>query len=140
MLSTGKSFLLASGSIGRYFDLLPYETVSTCGVRIMDDSRSQLGRVLAWMTVLVVGVATTVLALWLIRNPQVGEATPWANILKHPGIILTAAVVAVLPWWVMAVTAIDADRNRANRRDAMAKGPADWLSVMLADRRRRDRR
>jgi hypothetical protein len=40
----------------------------------------------------------------------------------------------------MAVTAMDAQRMRESRRDAALKGPADWLSVMLTDRRSREKR
>jgi cytosine/uracil/thiamine/allantoin permease len=106
----------------------------------MDETLNKFGKMMGWLTVVVVATATTVLAVWLIQHPQIGQATPWAGVFKHPGFILAAAGVAILPWWVMAVTAMDAQRMRESRRDAALKGPADWLSVMLTDRRSREKR
>lgn len=105
----------------------------------MDDSLNTFGKVCAWGTVVAIGVATTFAAVWLIRNPQIASGTPWEGVIRHPGFIITAAVATLLPWWSMVFCAIDADRNRASRRDSDLKGPADWLSVMQADRKRHEK-
>lgn len=95
---------------------------------------------MAWGTVAAIGVLTTALAIWLIRFPQVAQGTAWEPFVKHPGFILAAATVAMLPWWAMVFSAISADQTRSSQRNSGLKGPADWLSVMIADRDRHNHR
>ena len=106
----------------------------------MDQTLGILGKVMAWGTVVAIGVFTTVLAVWLIRFPQITEGTSWEPVARHPGLILVAAGVAMLPWWTMVFSAVGADHIRSSQSNNGLKGPADWLSVMIADQNRRNRR
>ncbi|HAI11653.1 MAG TPA: hypothetical protein DCM28_08105 [Phycisphaerales bacterium] len=95
-----------------------------------------LGKIMAWGTVVAIGVVTTALAVWLIRSPQIVQDTPLESVVKHPGMVIGVAVLAILPWWTLVFSAIDSDSARSKGR----KGPADWLSVMIVDRERHDKR
>ncbi len=104
----------------------------------MDQMLSKLGKLMAWGSVAAIGVVTTGLAIWLIREPQITEGTQWAGLIRHPGVIIAAAAITILPWWAMVFCALDADHQRSSQSDR--KGPVDWLNVMLADRNRRHRK
>jgi hypothetical protein len=104
----------------------------------MDQMLSKIGKFMAWGSVAAIGVVITGLAFWLILEPHITEGTQWAGLVRHPATIIAAAAIAILPWWTMVFCALDADHQRTLQSGA--KGPADWLTVMLADRDRRHRK
>lgn len=97
----------------------------------MDNASNTTTKVVVWANIVVIGIVTTTVAIWLISQSQTILDVSWFKVVKHPGFIAGATATALLPWWAMACAAMETDKPQTSRK---RKGPVDLIDVMLADR------
>ncbi|MBL4702346.1 MAG: hypothetical protein JKX85_13915 [Phycisphaeraceae bacterium] len=103
----------------------------------MDNASNTANKVVAWASIVVIGIVTTSVAIWFISQSQAIQDASWVKVIKYPGFIAGATATALLPWWVMACAAMDT--NKTAQKSTVRKGPIDLVDVMLADRHHDER-
>lgn len=108
----------------------------------MDESLNKIGKVMTWVTVGVIGLVTTLVAVALIFKPQITTNMPWEMTFKQPilWVVCTLGAVAMLPLWTMAFFMMDTDRVRFDGKRQRNKRPMDFVDIMIEDRDRYKKR